>query len=317
MTCGRSCSGMRATGARGWWMRGFRLLPGTLRSSRSCWATRSWRRAWRRSWDGGECMWRGFFFPSCRRAGAHPHADECAADAGRSGFSLWRPSARQARRWGAGMSTRDEGAGEGQGGAGAVDGTPPGAGDRPDDVLNPHPQDGHLRDRTSTSGTGTNGRRGRFPCLWSPGHEFAGEIVEIRAQCRGAGDRQRCSGEVPPDRAAVAAVARGQVPSGPATRGIGVNEQGAFAEYRACPPSNGCRCPMPSTTRSGRSSIRWATRCIRRCPSIWWGRMCCVITGAGPIGIMARRRGAACWGRACGDHDVNPHGWTLRRRWRM
>ena len=98
------------------------------------------------------------------------------------------------------------------------------------------------------------------------GHEFSGEIVGDRQ----GGDRplyvgQRVSGEGhiidlnPPPRAP------GQFHLDPGTKGVGVNRQGAFAEYLWLPAFNVV--PLPdevSDWMSAPCSIRSATPCTRR-----------------------------------------------------
>ena len=63
------------------------------------------------------------------------------------------------------------------------------------------------------------------------GHEFAGEIVAKGALVEGLEIGQRCSGEGHLIGKLSRQSRAGKFHLDPATRGIGVNEQGAFAEY--------------------------------------------------------------------------------------
>ena len=70
------------------------------------------------------------------------------------------------------------------------------------------------------------------------GHEFAGEIVEIGGNVKGLNLGQRCSGEghlIGNDSRQSRA---GKFHLDPGTRGIGVNEQRAFAQYLKLPAFN-------------------------------------------------------------------------------
>ena len=78
------------------------------------------------------------------------------------------------------------------------------------------------------------------------GHEFAGEIVELGRNVTDLRIGQRCFGRRSPHRPHIASVPRRQVPPRPRkSRGIGVNEQGAFADYLRLPAFNVV--PLPET----------------------------------------------------------------------
>ena len=67
------------------------------------------------------------------------------------------------------------------------------------------------------------------------GHEFAGEIVEMGRNVEGLQIGQRCSGEGHLIGRQSRQSRAGKFHLDPATRGIGVNEQGAFAQYLRLP----------------------------------------------------------------------------------
>ena len=138
------------------------------------------------------------------------------------------------------------------------------------------------------------------------GHEYAGEIAELGANVRGLKIGQRVSGEGHVIGMDSRAARGGRFHLDPETRGIGVNIPGAFAEYRArCRPSTSCRCPTTSTTNSARSSIRSATPSTPRSPFDLVGEDV-LITGAGPIGIMAAAVARHVGARHVVITDINP-----------
>lgn len=70
------------------------------------------------------------------------------------------------------------------------------------------------------------------------GHEFTGEIVEIRRSVEGRNLGQRRSGEGHLIGRQSRQSRAGKFHLDPETRGIGVNEQGAFAQYLRLPAFN-------------------------------------------------------------------------------
>jgi threonine 3-dehydrogenase len=128
------------------------------------------------------------------------------------------------------------------------------------------------------------------------GHEFAGEIVEIgKGVTRALFVGQRVSGEghiVDPNSPAARA---GQFHLDPHTKGIGVNRQGAFAEYLALPAFNVV--PLPQTVDFEIGALLDpfgnAVHTVQQFDVMGEDVL---VTGAGPIGIMAamvaRRAGA-------------------------
>ena len=79
------------------------------------------------------------------------------------------------------------------------------------------------------------------------GHEFAGEIVAKGALVEGLEIGQRCSGEGHLIGKLSRQSRAGKFHLDPATRGIGVNEPGAFAEYLRLPAFNVVRHDDPTS----------------------------------------------------------------------
>ncbi|MCL4188062.1 MAG: L-threonine 3-dehydrogenase [Rhodobacteraceae bacterium] len=118
------------------------------------------------------------------------------------------------------------------------------------------------------------------------GHEFAGEIVEVGRNVTGLSVGQRCSGEghlIGRDSRQSRA---GKFHLDPATRGIGVNEQGAFAEYLRLPAFNVV--PLPDTIDDEIGAILDPLgNAVHTALSFDLVGEDVLVTGAGPIGIMA------------------------------
>ena len=118
------------------------------------------------------------------------------------------------------------------------------------------------------------------------GHEFAGEIVEIGAQVDGLQLGQRCSGEGHLVGKTSRQSRAGKFHLDPATRGIGVNEQGAFAEYLRLPAFNVV--PLPDGVEDDIGAILDPLgNAVHTALSFDLVGEDVLITGAGPIGIMA------------------------------
>ncbi len=118
------------------------------------------------------------------------------------------------------------------------------------------------------------------------GHEFAGEIVEIGAQVEGLSIGQRVSGE----GHLVGKLSRqsrsGKFHLDPETRGIGVNEQGAFAQYLKLPAFNVVPLPDDIPDEIG-AILDPLGNAVHTALSFNLVSEDVLITGAGPIGIMA------------------------------
>lgn len=118
------------------------------------------------------------------------------------------------------------------------------------------------------------------------GHEFAGEIVELGRDVTGLTLGQRCSGEGHLIGHTSRQSRSGQFHLDPETRGIGVNVPGAFAEYLSLPAFNVVPLPDSVPDRIGAilDPLGNAVHTALSFPLIGEDVL---VTGAGPIGIMA------------------------------
>jgi len=137
------------------------------------------------------------------------------------------------------------------------------------------------------------------------GHEFAGEIVQVGRSVTGLAVGQRCSGEghlIGRDSRQSRA---GRFHLDPATRGIGVNEQGAFAEYLRLPAFNVV--PLPDTIDDEIGAILDPLgNAVHTALSFDLVGEDVLVTGAGPIGIMAAAVARHVGARHVVITDVNP-----------
>jgi threonine 3-dehydrogenase len=118
------------------------------------------------------------------------------------------------------------------------------------------------------------------------GHEFAGEIVEVGRNVDGLLIGQRCSGEGHLIGKQSRQSRAGRFHLDPETRGIGVNEQGAFAEYLRLPAFNVV--PLPDEISDDIGAILDPLgNAVHTALSFDLIGEDVLITGAGPIGIMA------------------------------
>ncbi len=118
------------------------------------------------------------------------------------------------------------------------------------------------------------------------GHEFAGEIVEIGRDVDDLRVGQRCSGEGHLIGHHSRQVRAGKFHLDPETRGIGVNEPGAFAEYLRLPAFNVV--PLPESIDDEIGAILDPLgNAVHTALSFDLVGEDVLITGAGPIGIMA------------------------------
>ena len=118
------------------------------------------------------------------------------------------------------------------------------------------------------------------------GHEFAGEIVEVGRNVEGLRIGQRCSGEGHLIGKQSRQSRAGKFHLDPATRGIGVNEQGAFAEYLRLPAFNVVPLPDEIDDEIG-AILDPLGNAVHTALSFDLVGEDVLITGAGPIGIMA------------------------------
>ena len=118
------------------------------------------------------------------------------------------------------------------------------------------------------------------------GHEFAGEIVAKGALVEGLEIGQRCSGEGHLIGKLSRQSRAGKVHLDPATRGIGVNEPGAFAQFLRLPAFNVV--PLPDAIDDEIGAILDPLgNAVHTALSFDLVGEDVLITGAGPIGIMA------------------------------
>jgi len=137
------------------------------------------------------------------------------------------------------------------------------------------------------------------------GHEFAGDIVEIGRNVRGVKIGQRCSGEGHLIGKSSRQSRAGKFHLDPATRGIGVNEQGAFAQYLRLPAFNVV--PLPDDISDDIGAILDPLgNAVHTALSYDLIGEDVLITGAGPIGIMAAAVARHVGARHVVITDVNP-----------
>jgi len=118
------------------------------------------------------------------------------------------------------------------------------------------------------------------------GHEFAGEIVELGRNVTDLVLGQRCSGEGHLIGKESRQSRAGKFHLDPGTRGIGVNEQGAFAQYLRLPAFNVV--PLPDDISDDIGAILDPLgNAVHTALSFDLLGEDVLITGAGPIGIMA------------------------------
>ncbi|MBA4489379.1 L-threonine 3-dehydrogenase [Paracoccus sp. S1E-3] len=118
------------------------------------------------------------------------------------------------------------------------------------------------------------------------GHEFAGEIVELGRDVRDLRVGQRVSGEGHLIGTTSRQSRSGQFHLDPETRGIGVNVQGAFAQYLRLPAFNVVPLPDSVPDRIG-AILDPLGNAVHTALSFNLVGEDVLITGAGPIGIMA------------------------------
>ena len=118
------------------------------------------------------------------------------------------------------------------------------------------------------------------------GHEFAGEIVELGADVKDLSIGQRCSGEGHLIGQTSRQVRAGKFHLDPETRGIGVNVDGAFAEYLCMPAFNVVPLSDAIPDQIG-AVLDPLGNAVHTALSFDLVGEDVLITGAGPIGIMA------------------------------
>jgi threonine 3-dehydrogenase len=137
------------------------------------------------------------------------------------------------------------------------------------------------------------------------GHEFAGEIVALGRNVTDLEIGQRCSGEGHLIGKTSRQSRAGKFHLDPATRGIGVNEQGAFAQYLRLPAFNVV--PLPDEISDDIGAILDPLgNAVHTALSFDLVGEDVLITGAGPIGIMAAAVARHVGARHVVITDINP-----------
>ena len=137
------------------------------------------------------------------------------------------------------------------------------------------------------------------------GHEFAGEIVDMGRNVEGLSIGQRCSGEGHLIGKHSRQSRSGRFHLDPETRGIGVNEPGAFAEYLRLPAFNVVPLPDGIDDEIG-AILDPLGNAVHTALSFDLVGEDVLITGAGPIGIMAAAVARHVGARHVVITDVNP-----------
>jgi threonine 3-dehydrogenase len=145
------------------------------------------------------------------------------------------------------------------------------------------------------------------------GHEFVGEIVEVGGNVTGFHAGQIVSGEghVVCGRCRNCLAGRRHLCAD--TKGVGVNRAGAFAEYLALPMSNVWVHP-PGIDRDVAAIFDPFGNAVHTALSFPVLGEDVLVTGAGPIGIMAAAVAIHAAARYVVITDVNPYRLDLARR---
>ncbi|MEM7719657.1 MAG: L-threonine 3-dehydrogenase [Pseudomonadota bacterium] len=145
------------------------------------------------------------------------------------------------------------------------------------------------------------------------GHEFAGKIVELGRNVTDLGLGQRVSGEGHLIGKHSRQSRAGKFHLDPETRGIGVNEQGAFAEYLKLPAFNAV--PLPDAIDDEIGAILDPLgNAVHTALSFDLVGEDVLVTGAGPIGIMSAAVARHVGARHVIVTDVNPDRLALAAR---
>lgn len=152
-----------------------------------------------------------------------------------------------------------------------------------------------------------------IPVPMITGHEFAGEIVELGRNVEGLSLGQRCSGEGHLIGKTSRQSRAGKFHLDPATRGIGVNEQGAFAQFLRLPAFNVV--PLPDEISDDIGAILDPLgNAVHTALSFDLVGEDVLITGAGPIGIMAAAVARHVGARHVVITDINPYRLALAQK---
>ncbi len=145
------------------------------------------------------------------------------------------------------------------------------------------------------------------------GHEFAGEIVELGQNVDDLTVGQRVSGEGHLIGTHSRQSRAGKFHLDPETRGIGVNEPGAFAQYLRLPAFNVV--PLPDAVDDEIGAILDPLgNAVHTALSFDLVAEDVLVTGAGPIGIMAAAVARHVGARNVVITDINPERLALAQR---
>jgi threonine 3-dehydrogenase len=145
-----------------------------------------------------------------------------------------------------------------------------------------------------------------IPVPMTVGHEYAGEIAEVGSNVRRLKIGQRVSGEGHIVGQTSRNARAGKFHLDPETRGVGVNRPGAFAEYLALPAFNVVPLPEEVDYELGAilDPLGNAVHCALSFDLVGEDVL---ITGAGPIGIMAAAVARHAGARHVVITDVNDY----------
>jgi threonine 3-dehydrogenase len=147
--------------------------------------------------------------------------------------------------------------------------------------------------------------RKTIPTPMTIGHEYSGEIVALGANVRSLALGQRVSGEGHVIGMKSRAARGGRYHLDPETRGIGVNIPGAFAEFVRVPAFN--IVPLPDTVDDELGAILDPLgNAVHTALSFDLVGEDVLVTGAGPIGIMAAAVARHVGARHVVITDINP-----------
>ncbi len=152
-----------------------------------------------------------------------------------------------------------------------------------------------------------------IPVPMTIGHEFAGEIVELGSNVSELSVGQIVSGEghIVCERCRNCLAGRRHLC--PNTIGVGVNRTGAFAEYLAIPAKNVYRPSRPMSTDLLACFDPFGNA-VHTALSFNMVGEDVLITGAGPIGIMAAMVASHCGARNIVITDLNPYRLALAKK---
>jgi threonine 3-dehydrogenase len=155
--------------------------------------------------------------------------------------------------------------------------------------------------------------RKTIPVPMAVGHEYSGEIVEIGSEVRGFAPGDRVSGEGHITCGHCRNCRAGRRHLCRNTRGVGVNRAGAFAEYLAIPASNVFKL-SPAIDDEIAAILDPFGNATHTALAFNVVGEDVLITGAGPIGIMAVAIARHCGARHVVITDVNDYRLALAER---